>query len=248
MRSLAAVAAIAAVFGVVVFGAGSAAGIWGGPTGQASNMPGDVNGAKARKAAKKNQNARERLTARDMAIARAAVVRESNLKPPWREVASQDRGNHGCSGSKLNFARFTVTGKAQSEFKTPGGGLIESKVKIFTNAGQADEYFRLTSGQTVLDCMREGVGSALRNAGLSPKLLSAKLLTTPPFGEQTAIYIFDYSIQGTDGNRYEYPVDVVTFRMGRAIAAVSFSFVGAKRDEVGLARLVANRLSLSAHG
>ena len=247
MRSLVAVVAIAAVFGVVVFGAGSAFGVWDGGAGQASNSPGNVPGAKTQKAAKKNQNPRERLTARDTAIASAAVVRQSNLKPPWREVASRDRGNQGCSGSKSDFSRFTVTGKAQSEFKSGGGGLIASKVKIFTNAGQANEYFRVTSGQTMLDCMREGVGGALRNAGLSPKLLSAKLLTAPPFGEQTAIYTFGYSIQGSDGNRYEYPVDIVTFRMGRAIAAVSFSFVAAKRDEVGLARLVANRLSLSAH-
>jgi hypothetical protein len=32
------------------------------------------------------------------------------------------------------------------------------------------------------------------------------------------------------------------------IAAVSFSFIASKSDEVGLARLVAGRLSLSARG
>jgi len=240
MRTLAAIAAIVAVFAVVVFGAGSAFGVWDGGAGRASTPLG--------KAAKKTLKPHERLTMRDTAIARAAVIRSSNLAPRWRKIAPPARSSHGCPGSKPDLSRFTITGKAQAMFKSPRVASIDSKVKIFSNAGQADEYFRLTSGQAVLDCMRDGVEGMLRDLGLSPKRLSAKLLTAPAFGEQTMIYTFSFSIAGADGHRYEYPVDVVTFRMGRAIAACSFSFIASKSDEVGLARVVAGRLSLSARG
>ncbi len=133
-------------------------------------------------------------------------------------------------------------------FKTGTGGLIESRVKVFANSWQANEYFRLTSGQTTLKCVRDGVRKGLRDAGLSPELIAARFLTSPSFGEQTAIYTLGYWLQGSSGIKDEYPVDIFTFRMGRAIAAVSFSFVAAKRDEVGLSRLVASRLSQSARG
>jgi len=133
-------------------------------------------------------------------------------------------------------------------FKADSAALIESRVKVFANSWQASEYFRLTSGQTTLDCMREGVQQALSDVGASPELIAARVSTRPSFGEQTAIYTFGFWLQGRNNTKYEYPVEVFTFRMGRAIAAVSFSFVAAKRDEIGLSRLVAARLMQPARG
>jgi hypothetical protein len=121
-------------------------------------------------------------------------------------------------------------------------------VKVFANSGQASEYFRLTSGQATLDCMREGVQEWLSAEGTSPELIDAKVLSGPTFGEQTAIYTFGFWLQGRNNTKYEYPVEVITFRMGRAIAALSFNFIAAKQDEIGLSRLVAARLMQSARG
>jgi hypothetical protein len=149
---------------------------------------------------------------------------------------------------RADLSRFVVTGKARSMFGRGSPALIESRVKVFANSGQASEYFRLTSGRPTLDCMREGVQEWLRAKRTSPELIDAKVLSRPTFGEQTAIYTFGFWLQGRNNTKYEYPVEVITFRMGRAIAALSFNFIAAKQDEVGLSRLVAARLMQSARG
>jgi hypothetical protein len=109
-------------------------------------------------------------------------------------------------------------------------------------------YFEATSNRTILRCIRDGVKGALRKAGLQPRVLYARFQKEPPIGSQTAIYVINYIITLSDGTRYEYPVDVVTFQVGRAVGAVSFSFVPSDDDsrpcscELDEARLVASRL------
>jgi hypothetical protein len=245
MRASIAITAAVVFSAVLALSVGSRLGAWGTAEGESFNNPVAIDPPEP----SKRRDPRELLNRRDMAIARAAVIRQSNLEPPWREVPAPMSGDKGCDRLNYELSRFTVTGKARSMFKRRSA-LIESRVKVYANSGQASEVFRQTSGQPLLDCMREGVQEWLSDAGFSPDLIDEKVLTQPPIGEQTVIYTFGFWLQDQDrpNYRFEYPVETISFRMGRAIAALSFSYVAAKNDEVGLARVVAARLMQSARG
>ena len=73
--------------------------------------------------------------------------------------------------------------------------------------------------------------------------------TEPSIGSQTAIYLVGYSIALSDGSRWEWPVEMLTFRVGRAIGALQYIGVvspdGSRpcQCELDEARVVASRLS-----
>jgi hypothetical protein len=190
---------------------------------------------------------RERLVAADMAIARSAVLHSSDLAPSWKRARLSPDNENGCSENDPDLSRFTVTGKARSAFRG-GQSLMVSRVKLFANAGQAALYFEAISNRTILRCIRDGIKRALRRANLRPQVMYARFQEEPPIGARTAHYVIGYVIT-TDKGSYEYPVDVLTFQMGRAIGALSFSFVPSDDGrrpcacELDEARLVASRLN-----
>lgn len=123
---------------------------------------------------------------------------------------------------------------------------MESSVRFFRTRAQASRYHRMMSGPAVLRCLREGVFGDLRAAGMAPRTLSARLTPSPGLGEQTAIYNVVYSVRARNGTRVRFPVDVISFQVGRATGAVSFSYVPCRDFKFALARLVVFRLIRSA--
>jgi hypothetical protein len=269
MRLLVCLALAAGLFGGVLFLGGSALGVWdevpAGPRTAAepqTTSAGALIGAQpenpspaARKPARKKEAAapqnrrapREHLVAADMAIARKAVLRPSDMQPVWERVRLSTDAGPGCLQNNPDLSRFTVTGKARSAFEG-GQSRIESRVRLFANAGQAALYFEATSNRTILRCIRDGVKEALRKAGLQPRVMYARFQKEPPIGSQTAHYVIGYELTLQDGTRQSYPVDMLTFQVGRAVGALSFNFVPSEDGsrpcpcELEHARLVASRL------
>ena len=197
---------------------------------------------------KKDRHApREHLRRNDMATARQAVLRLSDMRGHWKPARPSSEQGGGCRGNDPDFSRFTITGKAHSAF---GGGdsFIESRVKLFANAGQAEQYFAAAYNRTFLRCIRDGVKRWLAEGGLRPRVVDARFSTGPPVGVQTAVYVVDYVITTHRGTRYDYPIDVITFRTGRAVARLSFASIPSDDGyrpcacELYEARLVESRL------
>jgi hypothetical protein len=190
---------------------------------------------------------RVRLVAADMAIARNAVLRDSDLYASWNPVRVSNRDGPGCPENDADVSHLTVRGKAQSAFKS-GQSLMDSRVKLFENPAQAGAYFDATFNRTVLGCIRDGIKNALRKRGLEPEVIYARFLTNPPLGARTAIYVVAYAITLSDGSKFEYPVEVLTFQVGRGVAALSFNLVPSDDGsrpcscELDEARRVAGRL------
>jgi hypothetical protein len=191
---------------------------------------------------------RERPVAADMAAARNAVLRSSDLSAGWKEVRASAKGGNGCPENDPDVSRFTVTGEAQSAFKG-GQSRIESRVKLFANGGQAALFFEATSNQTILRCIRDGIKRTLRKAGLRPRVAYARFEEQPPVGARTAIYVVGYVLTLADGRTLDYPVDILTFQIGRAVGALSFSLVPSDDGlrpcscELDHARVVASRVN-----
>ena len=190
---------------------------------------------------------RVRLVAGDTAIARDAVLRETDLHASWSPVRVSNRGGPGCRENDADISDLTVTGKAHSALES-GQSRMESGVKVFRNPAQAGAYFDATFNRTVLGCIRDGIKSALRKRGLEPELIYARFLTEPALGARTAIYVVAYAVTLSDGSKFEYPVELLTFQVGRAVAALDFSLIPSDEAsrpcscELDEARLVASRL------
>lgn len=229
MRVVIAGAAILAALFVAVF--------VGSRTFGASLWPGEGAAATA-----DDRGPRERLNERDMAIARRAVPRWTQLGPPWRELPVRSNGGGGrCPGYDPDLSGFTVTGKARSSFKAEAA-FIETSVRVFPDRAQAAGYFSEASAAGVVRCMRLGVEERFEAAGVPHGFVSTRSLTGPRWADQASIYVLTFWIEGSDGTRYEYPVDVFTFQAGRGVGAISFSFMAGKRCEYALARTVAETL------
>jgi hypothetical protein len=183
-----------------------------------------------------------------MRLAERAVLHAAEVAAVWIPLHLADDPGAGCPANDPDLSKFTVTGRAQSAFKTTGGARMESRVKLFANGGQAAMYFEATSNRTVLRCIRDGIKGWLRENGWKPRVLYARLQTEPPIGAQTAMYLIDYVLTMSDGTRQEYPVDVRTFQVGHAVGAVSFNFIASPDGsrpcecELAEARLVSSRL------
>jgi hypothetical protein len=267
MRLLAYVALAVGLFAGVLFLGGSALGVWEdmpevpraaaepqtSSGGLISAQPEHPSTSAPKKAGKKKAAAqdrrgpREQFVAADVAIARKAVLRSSDMQPVWKRVRLSADEGPGCPQNNPDLSRFTVTGRARSAFEG-GQSRIETRVKLFANAGQAALFFEATSNRTVLRCIRDGVKSALRKAGLKPRVVYADFLKEPPVGSQTAHYVVGYMLTLQDGTKQPYPVDLVTFQLGRAVGALSFNFVPSEDGsrpcpcELDHARVVASRL------
>jgi hypothetical protein len=209
--------------------------------------------ARKRRAARTTRAAsartRARLVKADITIARKAVLRLSDMGPGgWRRVPVSAEAGPGCAGTNPNVSRMRVTGTARSAFKG-GVSQIESRVKLFTSAGDAARYFDANLNGAVLRCIRDGVRGALQRAGLRPRVVYARFQRTPRIGSRTAIYVVGYLLTLANGRKQPYPVDMLAFHVGRAVGVVSFTLVPSDDGsrpcscELDEARLVASRLS-----
>lgn len=183
-----------------------------------------------------------------MRIARQAVLRLGDMQGSWHEVRPSREGGPGCAANNPDLSRFTVTGEARSAFEG-GESRIESRVKLFANSGQAALFFEATSNRAGLRCIRDGVKGGLSKAGLRPRVLYARVQTEPPIGSRTANYVLGYLITLSDGSQMLYPVDVLTFQIGRAVGTVSFDLVPSDDGsrpcscEIDEARVIVSRLA-----
>jgi hypothetical protein len=188
---------------------------------------------------------RQQPNARDTAFAKQAVIRSSNLTAKWRPRTPTPWGGH-CPTFNPDLSSFTVTGQARSAFRTSKGADMESSVRLFRTRAEATSYHRAISGRAVLRCLREGVIGDLRTVGLAPRMLWSRMTSSPGLGEHTAIYSVMYTVRARNGARVRFPVDVLSFQVGRSTGAVSFSYVPCADVKVALARLVVYRLARSA--
>jgi hypothetical protein len=165
---------------------------------------------------------RLRRVARDMAIARRAVLHRSDVRPSFHPLpASHSDG--GCRRTGRDLPRLTVTGHAQTGFAADIS-LTLSRVQLFPNARQAAAYFRATNNRKELLCIRDFVQAAVTGeSGI--RVAYARIQHTPQLGGRTAIYLMGFQLRGTSGGTENYPVEVLSVQVGRAVVNLFYAFI-----------------------
>jgi hypothetical protein len=185
---------------------------------------------------------KQRLTKADMARARHAVVRQSDLAA-WTEMSvPADSNGPRCRGYNPDFSRFTITGKAASGFTHGAGNAVASAVELYPNASQAAGDFAEGARPSFLSCFSSKLAQQFAHSGLAVSVTSKRSSRSPHIGLRAMSWhiVFKLSVQG---RTVPYYVDLFSFQVNRALGSVSYQSIGKRIPrQTALARLVASRL------
>jgi hypothetical protein len=196
----------------------------------------------------------------DQAVARAAVVRKSDLPGTgWTStpfpisdslvggIANKAVAKGACPGVNLDASRFTATGLASSPVFASTRAYLISTSEVMSSPVQARAYFGDQTSRAALRCSGELFLEGLR-AGLSMGASSAKarmvsvtrLAVKQPVDGATGIRAVARITAGSQSATLT--MDTIALREGRAIAVVDVgSFAGPPAPELEravLAKLV----------
>lgn len=172
-----------------------------------------------------------RLRPADVALAKRAVLRQSDVGPDWTRVATRNRGSNqfSCTSFRPDFSAFTVTGQAWATFQLAAGAQMDSSVAVFRTKAQAVGDFRLGAKPELAACFARELRRAFRRypEGVEGRLLSSKMVTAPKIGERSAAYAITARLSGNSTSLPVF-VDILAFQRGRSIGALVFTGLGSR--------------------
>ena len=160
---------------------------------------------------------------RDMAAARASLLRASDLGTGWTGGMTKPTRPQGpdCAGFTAKQADLVVTGTADAEFNSTVGGLrVQSEIQVLKTPAMVAKDFARTVRPAVIRCVG---GEIERSAGAGARFVSMKRLPFPRVGSVSAAYRVIVAVSG----------QAQTVRMAIDIVAV-----GVRRTEISLATIV----------
>jgi hypothetical protein len=184
-----------------------------------------------------------RLRPADMALARRATIKGSDLLSGWKRTPVGSDDDSKCPEFDPDLSAFTITGKASSLFVQVGAGAVLSAVEVYKTRTQAIGDFRTGAKPALAKCLRHAFEvDFARAAGGTAKTISSRMVPAPRVGERSA----SYRLVGTlsvKGQRVRVYMDVLAFQRGRSITALfSTGFGGRISGQTVLARVIAARM------
>jgi hypothetical protein len=188
---------------------------------------------------------RQRLNAADMALARKATVRASDLTPGWRRMPVGNVAGEvpRCPGYAPDFSRFTITGRSRSAFQHPAGASIVSSVEVYPSRAQAVGDYRLGTQPGLARCLRLLLDRDFAAMpGVDARIVSSRRVPAPALGERSAAYRLAAEFRA-NGRVIRLFIDVIALQRGRSLAAVFYTGVYEPvADRASVARAVAARM------
>jgi hypothetical protein len=159
-----------------------------------------------------------RLNARDNRAARASLITLDDLSPTWQSAPSSgDDTVPSCPGYRPDFSKYTITGKAESDFREPSGAVIASSAEIYASHAQATGDYRLGAKPQVASCLAATLEKQpTGDPTVHVKTVSAKEVASPGIGERSARYKIVLRYTGPGGSVRAY-IDAVVFQKGRTL-------------------------------
>jgi hypothetical protein len=187
-----------------------------------------------------------RLNAADNRAARGSLVTAADLRAGWQRMKSSgDDTVPSCPGYRPDFSKYTITGKAEAEFKSSAGALLTSSTEVYASHAQAIADYRLGTKPQVASCLAQTFEhQPTGDPTVHVKAVSAKRIAAPRLGERSARYKIVLRFTGPSGSIPAY-LDAIVFQKGRSIALLLT--LGVSRpvtDGVTLARLMSARAAV----
>ncbi len=133
-----------------------------------------------------------------------------------------DDDDMSCPGFDPDFSMFTITGKADAGFAHPSGASVISFSEVYASRAQAIGDFRKGAKPAIARCLRwafEQETKTKPEPGLTMRVLSSRMLSSPRLGERSASYRMVVSASAS-GRTFRMYVDMLVFQKGRAIGAL----------------------------
>jgi hypothetical protein len=170
---------------------------------------------------------KDELDAKDMARARAIILKRTDLAPGFRATRTGP-GDGYCAA--LDESALTRSGKAESPAFVQGATFVSSRADIYRTVEDAETSWRQGVSPAGAQCFREVLAG-------NGKLPSFRRLSFPRLAAKT----FAFRLVGGGAT-----IDLVGVQQGRAQSVTLFvSGAGPlpRAEEVALSRLVAARLA-----
>ena len=188
-----------------------------------------------------------RLNRADIALAKHAALRKTDLATGWRLTHSGPpprTSDAPCTAADPDMSAFVITGEHETDFTLrPSGAEVDSNIQVFRNVKDASRDFKAGATPWFLTCLKRTLVKTFRQSHLQGKVTTARMTTTPRIGAQTAYYRLVATI--TPGNgmpKVRMYTDLVAIRKGRTQAALFMSSLARIPGQLALARAVARRM------
>jgi hypothetical protein len=169
------------------------------------------------------ENPQYRPNPRDMASARASLLRASDLGTGWTGGATKAARPQGpdCATFTAKQSDLVVTGTADAEFRSTIGGLqVESEVQVLKTPAMVARDFARTVRPELVRCLAREIE---RSAGAGARFVSLRRLPFPRLGSVSAAYRLIVAVPA-QGQTVRLAIDVVA--------------VGIRRTEISLVTIV----------
>ena len=181
-----------------------------------------------------------RLNAADTKAARAALLTVRDLQSGFQRKKPSGDSPLTCPGYRPDFSKYTITGKAESNFQHPAGAWVTSGVEIYATHVDATGDFRLGAKPQVATCLKQ-VLEKQDDPTVTVKVLRSKRLAAPPLGERAARYSAVVRFAGPARTLNMY-LDLYAFQKGRLVGfVITMSVSQPIRDGANMARLMLSR-------
>ena len=207
-------------------------------------------GATSAVAGRDPRSERLRLNQRDTALAKRITLGPRDVERGWRRVRAPapTEGSSGCKRFRPDLSRFTITGRAASQFVATDGSGIASAVAVFASRAQAAADFRASTTPAAVHCIAAGFMAQVRK-GLrgraAARLVAAQRLRVPRVGERSAAYRIVAEVR-VRTRRLRIHGDVFGIQRGRAQGSLLFVWVFSRiSTEMTYARELAYKMRLA---
>jgi hypothetical protein len=174
------------------------------------------------------------ITKADQALARAALLRQSDLGPGWTNRSTAQPSSLKapiCPQIRPDYSKLTLTGHAESVFDNGNGGFqVISDVEVWKTVKQAEQHMGALLKPALPRCIRY---SLLKSVGGTQgvTLLPTKARKLGKFAEVSVSYRVPVAIE-SGGQTFVVNSDYVFLRKGRTEVYINVTAPSTDEDQV----------------
>lgn len=176
---------------------------------------------------------KQKLTPADQALAKAALLRQSDLGPGWIGGPASTPSSLKapvCPSLRPDYSKLTLTGHAESIFTNGNGGIqVVSDVEVWKNLAQAKQHMNALLQPKLGTCIRYALLKSV--GGTNVTILEAQRRDFPKLGDSTVHYRAPLGVKSGD-KTVSVLSDFILMRKGRTEIYLNVVAPAADEDQL----------------